>query len=411
MTLGFGLVLLSMTVLAQGFFSGSEMALVSANHDRLRVAADAGDKGAGMALDLLDREDRLLGTCLIGTNLSLICSSTLVPLMLATAGFNEALTIAILTPLVLTLGEALPKTVYGYHADTIAPLAARLLSLFERLFAVPLFVVAAWSRVLETIPSESAAVSREGIVELLDEAEMGGDIDPADRALIRRLFAMSDTPVHTCMTPLVDVVAVPEDAVADEAIAKVLHHGMSRIPVYRDRIDHIVGVVDHRDLLFNKDTAGMTVARMMVPVRYVPEAKRTAQLLRELRMLGTHLAIVVDEYGGAVGLVTVEDLVEEVVGDIRDERDKAVPGVRRLSERDWRVPARTEIEALNQTISHELPEGDYETIAGLVLAILGRIPDAGEVIHIDGFSVLVEAANERSIQTVRLTVPRPAKPI
>ena len=408
MSLTVGLLLLAASLLAQGFFSGSEMALVSSNRDKLIAEAENGRGSARIALDLLDREEQLLGTCLIGANLCLVTSGTLVAYLLQSRGYDAtALATLVLTPLVLTFGEAVPKTLYGHYANAIAPIAARPLRAFEVLFTVPLLVVGAWSTLLKRVPREAAALSREGIVGLLEEqGPHRGGIDPEDRALIRRLFEMSETPVESCMTPLVDVVAISRGASVREATAKVLHHGHSRLAVYEERIDNIVGVLDHRDLLGTTDDDQRTVSEIVRPVRYLPESKRTSALLRELRNLGEHLAIVVDEYGGAVGLVTIEDLLEEVVGEIRDERDKAGPGIRRLGERDWRVPARLEVAEVSEAIGQPLPEGDYETVAGLVLARLGHIPEAGEVVRVAGFTLHIEQASDRAIQTIRLTAPR-----
>jgi len=408
MSLTFGLLLLAASLLAQGFFSGSEMAMVSSNREKLSAEAANGRASARLALELLDRQERLVGTCLIGTNLCLVTSGTLVAYLLRSRGYDAtALATLALTPLALTFGEALPKTLYAHYANAIAPIAARPLRAFELLFAVPLMVIGAWSTLLKRVPREAAALSREGIVGLLEEqSPHGGGIDPEDRALIRRLFEMSETPVESCMTPLVDVVAISREASVREATAKVLQHGHSRLPVYEDRIDNIVGVLDHRDLLGATEEDTRTVSEIVRPVRYLPESKRTSALLRELRNLGEHLAIVVDEYGGAVGLVTIEDLLEEVVGEIQDERDKAGPGIRRLGERDWRVPARLEVAEVSEAIGHLLPEGDYETVAGLVLARLGHIPEAGEVVRVAGFTLHIEQATDRAIQTIRLTAPR-----
>lgn len=408
LTLPLGILLIAGCLLAQGFFSGSEMALVSANRDKLRALAETGNVGAGHALALLDREERLLGTCLIGTNTCLVTAGTLVAALVAAQGLRpEVWATALLTPIALTFGEAVPKTVYRHHADTLAPMVARPLRVFEQvLFRPMLWLVDGWSAVLKRLPGEARNVSRAGIVGLLDDGHGGGDIDPGDRELIKRLFGLVDTPVESCMTPLVDVIALPETATVADATSRVLQHGKSRLMVYRDRIDNIIGYIDHRDLLFSATGDAQPVSAIARPARYVPETQRSHDLLRQLRNEQEHLAVVVDEYGGAVGLVTVEDLLEEVVGEIRDERDKAGPGIRRLSERDWRVPARLEIGEVSEVIGRPLPEGDYETVAGMVLARLGRIPEAGEVVRVGGFTIHVEAATDRAIQTVRLTAPR-----
>lgn len=406
MTVPVGAALLIACLVAQGFFVGSEVALTGADRDLLRAGADEGEPGSIAALELLAREDRLVGVCGMAANACLVVAGTLAAWLVATQGLSPDLWVtALLTPVALLVGEALPKTVYLHHADTLAPVAARPLRLLELILGPVLAVGDAWAGVLRRLPKEPPSLSRQGIVDLLDEAQGGGDIDPQERAMIRRLLHLEETPVESCMTPLVDVIAVPDTATIAEAVAKVLQHGTSRIAVFHERVDNIIGIVDYRDPLFEVEDHERAVSSILRPVRYVPESQRGSVLLRELRDQGEHLAVVVDEYGGAVGLVTMEDLLEEVVGEIRDERDKVSPGIRRLSERDWRVPARLEIEEVSALIGHELPEGDYETVAGMVLTRLGRIPDAGEVVRIGGFTVHIEAASERAIQTVRLTTP------
>lgn len=403
MTWGLGIPLIALCVASQAFFSGSEMALVSANKVKLQAAAESGSAGAGLALDLLKEDDRLLGTCLIGTNVSLVTGATLVATMLATNGVSaQWVATAVFAPIALTFGEAVPKTVLGHYADTWSPFVARPLGLIQWLFTPFLLVVSAWNRLLERIgDDDDHQVSRQDVVDLL--ANKDGGIDPEDKKLIRNLFAMNDAVAESCMTPLVDVLAVEESATVAEATEIVLRYGHSRLPVYRERIDNIIGVVDHRALLFCEDTS-LPVAGCAEPVTFVPEVKPLDELLQEMRSGPAHLAVVVDEYGGSVGLVTMEDLLEELVGEIRDERDRAGPRVRRLGRRDWRVPARTEIDELSETIGHPFPDGDFETVAGLILTTIGRIPEPGEEIRIGRFVFHVEVASDRAIQTVRLTV-------
>ena len=399
-----GLPLVGVCLVLQGFFSGSEMALVSADRALLRSRADDGDAGAALALTLLEEEDRLLGTCLIGTNLCLITGTTLFGLVLANLGQAAVLETLLYAPVVLLLGEAVPKMVYRHYSNVLAPLLAPPLRLIQRVLLPALLVVRGWSRLLDawlTSP-ESNDVRREDIVQMLDGE--AGPIDPEDRALIKRLLAMNETSIEECMTPLVDVQALEHDATVAEGIEIVLREGYSRLPVFRDRIDNVVGRIEHRDLLFSPADAE-SIASLVRPVRFVPESKRVDELLREMRESSDPFAVVVDEYGGSVGIVTLEDLLEQVVGDIEDERDLRMPGVRRLGEHEWRVPARTEIDELERSIGRSLPQGDYDTVAGLLLAVTGRIPQAGELVRVGRLTFHIEASSDRAIQVVRLVVP------
>lgn len=405
MTPSVGIPLVALCLLCQGFFSGSEMALVSSNRALLKARAEEGHAGATLALQMLERDPlRLLATCLIGTNLSLIAGTTVAGLVLVQQGRPEEwLVTALYVPLGLVLGEATPKLVYRHYADSLAPVLARPLRAIQLLLAPALWAINSWDRLLRSaFAAEEKGISRQDIVRMLDDKD--GRIDPEERALIRRLLEMNEITAEDRMTPLVDVHAIPEDAPVAAAIDVVLREGHSRIPVFRERVDNIIGRVEHRDLLFAPPEA-RTVAALLRPVRFVPDSKRGDQLLREMRELGDPFAVVVDEYGGSVGIVTMEDLLEQVIGDIEDERDLHVPGIRRLSEREWRVPARTEIEELQEAIGKELPPGDYETVAGMLLTLTGRIPETGQAIRVGRLTFHVEAASERAVHMVRVVVP------
>lgn len=402
-TLVLEFTVIAAVIVAQGFFSGSEMALVSANRARLQADAEEGSRGAALALSMLAREDKLLGTCLIGTNLSLISGATIVSAMVVAAGGPEWSTALVFAPVALLFGEAIPKTVYQTYANSLAPIVAWPIRGAQLAFTPLLWIVSAWTGLLERVVGTQRHPSRAELVMLLD-ADQGTDIAPEERRIIRRVLELNQTVVEEAMTPLVEVRAVPEDATVAEATRAVLQYGHSRILVFRERVDNIVGLVSHHDLLVDVGPND-AIGAMIRPVIYVPETKRADDLLAQMRDEGHELAVVVDEYGGVVGVVTVEDLLEEVVGDIRDERDTDEPGIRRLSEREWRVPARSEIEEVSTAIGHPLPEGEYDTIAGLILAHTGRIPSTGEIVKAGRLLFLVEQSNERAIQLVRLTIP------
>ncbi|MCO4743794.1 MAG: HlyC/CorC family transporter [Proteobacteria bacterium] len=399
-----GIAIVLSCLALQAFFSGSEMALVSADELKLTARAKDGDRGAQLALSLLEAETSLLGTCLIGTNLCLITGTTVASLVMLSSGDVRAwVPTAVMVPLLLVFGEALPKTVGNYHGTTLAPLLARPLRLFQILFAPVLGLVTAWDRLLSAITGvhESAGVTRQEILLLLEE-KPDGPIDEEDVRLIRRIFQITETPVEDVMTPLVQVNALSVDAERGEAVDAFIRSGHSRIPIYRDRIDNLVGMLHHLDVLFGDD--GTSIADLVREPAYVPESKRVDELLREMREMRVHFMIVVDEYGGSVGVVTLEDLLEEVVGEIQDERDRDEPRIRQLAENSWRMPAQVEVDALSERIGREVPEGDYETVAGLLLTRLGRIPEVGEVVEVERLRFRVEDADARAIRRVHLLV-------
>jgi putative hemolysin len=397
---------IAVCLLLEAFFSGTEMAMVNADRFQLAHRAEGGNAGAALALRLLESEDRLLGTCLIGTNLATVAGTTLVVGTLSSYGLELGLLAGVAyTPLTLILGESLPKTIFQHHADRLAPSLAFPLRAAQLVFTPGLTIVSTWSRGLDRLlgRGHDTPVSREEIVDLLDEDGEGAIADE-DRRLILRVFEISETPVDEVMTPLVDVQAIADDATIAEASELAVESGHSRIPIYRERIDNIVGLVEVSALLFAPDPT-LPVSSLMEPTSFVPESKRVDHLLAEMRQRRDSLVVVVDEYGGSVGIITIEDLLEEIVGEIRDERDEHEPAVQRLSEREWRVPARTEVDEFQDATGHELPEGDYETVAGFILATLGRIPSKGETLQVGPLTVFVEEASERAILSLRVIVP------
>ena len=397
---------------AEAFFAGSELAMVSVDRLSLEGRASEGHRPSARVLQMLKREDRLITTCLIGTNLSTITGTTLMAVLVTGLGWPGELAL-LYVPLTVVFGEALPKTVFQHHANMLAPALSAPLQSFQLLFLPLLGVLGVWSSALRRVIGRAGDnVTREDIVQMLE----GGtpDIQPSEHQMIRNLFELPEVVVEEVMTPLVDVAMLSLGSTVKEAVDLAVRSGYSRIPVYQDRVDNIVGLMHISDLLW--DVADEDpVDKLVEPVRFVPESKRADDLLHEMRRNHEHFVVVVDEYGGSVGIVTIEDLLEEFVGEIHDERDERTPAIRRLSERAWRVPARTEIHVLEEAIGRDLPEGDYETAAGLVLARLGRIPRVGELCRIPAsaspggspvgdLTFQIEEATDRAIVTLHLTV-------
>lgn len=405
------ILLLAMCLAIQAFFSGSEMAMVHANRARLQTAADEGDVRAARALDLLSDKSTLLATCLIGTNLCVVSGASLCAALLATWGVKDGLAVtAVFAPMAVVFGEALPKTVMGWHADKVAPVVAQPLLWFRSLAAPALVVVRAWNRALSRRIGHGGEgyLTRQEILDLLD-APQASPFAPEERELIRGVLSLSGASVADCMTSLVHVVAVPRNTTVGHAARIALDEQHSRLPVYHRRIDHLVGIVHVADLLYLSDDSA-PIASWVRPVRYVPGSKRAAALLTEMRAEGEHFAVVVDEYGGCVGIVTLEDMLEELVGDIEDERDVVEPDLLPISDGVWEVAGDVAVEVVRDRTTLDLPDGDYVTVAGFVLATLGRIPLAGEVVALHGGSLEVVLADERRVQRLLVRLRTPVVP-
>ena len=243
-------------------------------------------------------------------------------------------------------------------------------------------------------------VTRADIQVLLD-ATTDPNLTAADKAMIRRVFAFTEAVVEEAMVPLIHVIAVPEETTVADAADQMIKSGHSRLPVYRERVDDITGVVLHQDLMNEKDWTRPVAEIARTPL-FIPETKRVDHLLLDLRRARLRMAVAVDEYGGSVGIITVEDLLEEIVGDIEDEMDREKTRVRRVGEREWLAVGHAEREHLESKVGLDLPDGDFETVAGFILTQTGRIPKAGEQVEAQGHLLTVNKANDRAIQEVHI---------
>jgi putative hemolysin len=251
-----------------------------------------------------------------------------------------------------------------------------------------------------------AFVSREELKALLQMEPGEADVTTQEAEMIDKIFDLGDTTVREVMVPLVDLAMLADTAAPDEAIAIIQRRGFSRLPVYRERETNIVGVVTAMDLLQRGAEVRALSELMRVPY-FVPETKRIDDLLREMQRGRLHMAIVVDEYGGSTGAITLEDILEQIVGKIEDEHDRTPASVERLPDGSYWVAARTHIDELNETLDWNLPKQDYETMAGLVLATLHRIPRTGEEFQIPGYAITVLEADSRRVVAVKIAPLRP----
>jgi putative hemolysin len=396
-------------LIIEGFFSGTEIAVASADRARLVRLAEAGSQAAKLALSFRDNPQRLLATTLVGTNVALVTSTTVVALAVSERGFAEALAVACMVPALLVLGEIVPRTLCQQHADRWVTRLVYPLRLASILFSPAVLFLggfAAFAARLLKVEEREALVTRDELRILLESQADSTAIPEVERTMLSKVLDFGDRTVYDVMVPLSEVTALPEDATLEEAAGEAADKQHTRLPIYRERIDQIVGVVHAFDLL-TAETAGRkgTAADVARPPIYVPESKSTVDLLLELQGAGQQLAIVVDEYGGAVGICTIEDILEEIVGEIEDEYDRGPSPIRPEGPGLWRILARTRVAQVNQALGLELPEGeDYETLGGLILDRLKRIPKEGDSLRLGPATITIVGVSERAIEEVRIRV-------
>ena len=401
--------LIALAIMVTAFFSAAEMAFIGANRLRLRHLAETGNRTAARYLEAFKQPERLLSTSMMGVTIAHITASSVATwALLPVAGNMTALAVTLgLTPLMLIFGEVMPKAVAREWATAVILRLFRLIELASKVlspltWAANALVSGALALAGRQRTSTRQFVSREELKLLLQMEPAEADVTTSEAEMIDKIFDLGETAVREVMVPLVDVAALPDGATPDEAVRLIGERGFSRIPVFTDRAFNIVGVVTAMDLL-RRGAEAADLRSLMRPATYVPETKRIDDLLRDLQKARLQLAVVVDEYGGAVGIVTVEDIIEEVVGEIQDEHDRTPDTVERLPDGSYRVAGRAGIDELNEALDWELPKGDFETVAGLVLATLHRLPLVGEVLRVDPYTLTVLEADGRRVLTVRIT--------
>ena len=383
------------------FFSAAEMAFIAANRLRLRHLAEEGSRTAARYLEAFRHPERILSTAMVGVTISHIVASSIATVVLIPAygGWAWLVATAVITPVMLVFGEIIPKAVAREWATSLILRLYRPLTWASKLLLPFVFIanaiVAAMLRLVGgPVPDTRHFVSREELKALLAMEPGEAEVTTQEAEMIDKIFDLGDTTVREIMVPLVEMAMLPDTSTPDDAIALIQRRGFSRIPIYSQRETNIVGVVGAKDILARGGEA-TTLAQLMRPPVYVPETKRNDDLLREMQRSRNHMAVVVDEYGVSTGVVTHED--------IQDEHDRAPASVERLPDGSYLVAARTNLEELNEALDWTLPKRDYETVAGLVLATLHRIPRRGEVFQVDGYTITVLEADERHVTAVKIT--------
>ena len=395
-------------LVATMFFSAAEMAFIAANRLRLRHLAEEGNRVAAQYLEAFRNPARVLSTAMMGVTVAHIIASSVVTFALIPRFGGAAALVAtvVLTPVMLVFGEIIPKAVAREWATSLIlrlyrPLAWTSKGLVPFVALANTLVTLALRAVGGPAADTRQFVSREELKALLALEPGEASVSTQEAEMIDKIFDLGDTTVREVMVPLVDVVMLPADASSRDAIALIQQRGFSRIPIYGARETDVVGVVTAMDLL-NRGAQVRTVTELMRQPNFVPETKRIDDLLREMQKGRNPLAIVVDEYGSATGIVTLEDIVEQIVGEIQDEHDRTPATVEPLPDGSYWVAARTHIDELNEALDWSLPKHDYETVAGLVLATLHRIPRMGEVLQVPGYTITVLEADARRVAAVKI---------
>jgi putative hemolysin len=425
-------IIIFVLILANGFFAASEIAIVSVRRGRLQQKVDTGRRAARQALDLAERPERFLATVQIGITLigtfaaafggariSYTLASWLAsfpPLAPYAQNIALGVVVVLITYFSLVIGELAPKRLALQHAEGVAMIAAPVMNGLARIARpiVALLTISA-SAVLHLLGqghAPGAAVTEEDVIYLARQGAITGTVEPEEAQLISRVFQFTDRLVRNVMTPRAQIVAVELETPFEEVVKLFISSGYSRLPVYQGTLDAVVGVLFAKDVLRVLATVEQHDLRTLAhSAVFVPEHQHIDDLLTIFRREGEHLALVVDEYGQISGLLTLEDVLEELVGEIEDEYDvPEEPSIVRREDGSWLVDGKEEYEHVREVVGlPEIPseeEGLYTSLAGFILARLGRIPTVGNTLHVNHFIVEVVDMDGRRIDRV-LVRPEP----
>jgi CBS domain containing-hemolysin-like protein len=399
------LVLLILLLILSGFFSGSEMAYIVSSKLKMEIKARKKNPAALSAHYFKSHPQTFFSTVLIGNNVVNVALSSLSAVLLsAIFGLGELSILLISSFLLLLFGELLPK----YFASEIADKTLLLTALPLRIFSVMIYpFVKAASKVSEKLTQstsiEADALShlfdKEKIKELVKESQIAGVVDKKESDIIEKVIELGEQRAYETMTPRTDIIGVEINQSIKEALTIFIDSGFSKLPVYEDNLDNIKGIILAKDIFKSPPNLKGIIRK----VSFMPETKKSFDVMNEFLDKKNSIAIVIDEFGGTAGIVTIEDILEELFGDIKDEFDVDEDICRKITANSYIISGKVELDYINEKYELNIEEGDYETIAGYIITKLGRIPAQGETVEIDNYTILTARAEAQKIELVKLT--------
>jgi CBS domain containing-hemolysin-like protein len=403
MGLTFTIISIVILLLIEMFYSGSEIALVVADKMRLKARADAGSSGASTAVWFIKHPAHFFSTVILGTNIAVVAASTIATFYLI-SNFGESAEIwaLLLSPVILIFGEVLPKSIFQHHANAIIERISRILIASMYALYPFVWVLSRFTNFLlggvEHHLGKEPRITRDELALLISSSE-SPDVKPSEKKMLSRVLQLAHQRVENVMVPLAHVESIPVTGSRDAALALFDLKGFSKLPVFEHRAYNIIGVLDCLDCLFSE---AQDIREMVRPVIYVPRRMHLHELYNVMKDKEEQMAIVVDEYGAAVGLVTMEDVLEEIVGDIKDEYEFARQHFRKLGDGRYLAIGQIEVEEANEKLGLDIPKGNYETLAGFLLERFGRIPAVEEALVIGKWRYVIKKATDRAIVEVEV---------
>lgn len=409
------LIIIIICVMMSAYFSATETAFSSLNKIRIKNMAEKGNKKAALVMKLSENYDSLLSTILIGNNIvNISCASLSTVLFVKWLG-NDAgpsVSTAVTTVIVLIFGEVSPKSIAKEAPEKFAMFSAPFLRILTVLFTPFNFLFKQWKKLLSKVfkSEEDKGITEEEFLSIVEEAEEDGGINEQESMLIQNAIDFTEQEAIDVLTPRIDIIGIPTTATKEDIAQIFAETSYSRLPLYEDTIDHIVGIIYHKDFhnhIYNTDK---DISEIVRPAIFVPQSKKIGVLLKELQQKKSHIAVVLDEYGGTVGIVTLEDILEELVGEIWDEHDEINLDIEKRSDNEYIVSGNANLEKVLDSLGVEVDEEHLNvlTVNGWLMDLLGRPPKVKDSIQYKNFTVTVLETEENHVEKVRMINNEPA---
>lgn len=401
------IMIIAICIVMSMYFSATETAFSCLNRIRIKNKAENGNKRAALVLRLLDKYDEMLSTILVGNNIvNILCSSVATLLfvnLLKDPDLGATVSTVVITILLLIFGEISPKTIAKERPEGMAMFSAPILRVFMFILTPVAFIFKLWQNLISMIlkaPAEQG-ITEEELLTIVDEAEQDGNLDKDESELIRSAIEFNELEVRDIFTPRIDISAIPSDITKEQAAAVFSETGYSRLPVYEGTLDNITGILYLKDFYNSSYNRQTDIHEIIKPVIYVPRSKKISDLRKELQQQQLHIAVVTDEFGGTVGIVTLEDILEELVGEIWDEHDEIIREISKVDENRYIVSGKANIEKVFETLDMD---SNFEaiTVGGWVMEMLERIPSTGEQFTYRNLQVQVLKMMGRRIEQVEI---------
>lgn len=404
------IIIIIASIFFEGFFAGSEIGIISFDKIKVKHKETQGNKLAKFLLKMTKRPESTFSTSIIGNSVAYTTASILTTAIIYryARSYTPFIVAVILTPIMVIFGEIIPKMIYRRHANSLMLKSIPLLAAFGVIFFPINIIFMAFSKFLNVIfksKSKNVFLTKDELIKVLTISGNIEELKEYDKKIIKRIFYFRDKTAKDIMIPLINVVAVDEKASVKTARQILVESNYSRIPVYKDRIDNISGIAFAFDI-YNMENMDKVVSDIAKPVLFIPETLKISTIMIRMQKSRQQMVVVVDEYGGASGIVAFEDILEEIVGEIRDETDEEEPMYKKIGKNTYIINARLTLDELSELFNLKIerhPEADYETVSGLIMDRLGRIPVPGEKFTIDNLTFTITQSTSKSLKEVILS--------